>query len=375
MATKTRFQSTAAMTIREASLRDYGQIAALSARNGLEVKTQEAWEHLWIGNPVYKKFPNWPIGWLAEHDGEIVGFLGNIPISYSFKGREIVSACTYLMSVDLPFRGYAVRLIQRLFRWANTNLEFHFCTTANEHSAKLSERLKVPRVPVGDWSNSSFWIANHREFLEAVLERKGWPKLLAYPGSAALVLREMVLKPRRAMGQPSELSFCSNFDERFDVFWKELQEEYPNRLLATRSREVLDWHFKQALAGDRVWILTLNEGSSRILAYAIFCRIDNPQIHLKRMCLIDFQSLNGDHEVLVPMLSRGLRRCEEQRIHMLEAFGFRPDKQCVIDRAAPYRRRLRAWAYFYRTSNQAWREELQHVDVWDPSQFDGDASL
>ena len=112
-----------------------------------------------------------------------------------------------------------------------------------------------------------------------------------------------------------------------------------------------------------------------MLAYAIFCRGDNPQIHLKRMCLIDFQSLNGDHEVLVPMLSWALRKCKEERIHMLEAFGFRPDKQCVIDRVAPYRRQLRAWAYFYRPVNQALHEQLQDVDVWDPSQFDGDASL
>jgi hypothetical protein len=186
----------------------------------------------------------------------------------------------------------------------------------------------------------------------------------------------MVAKSHARTSPVSEVRLCSDFDQRFDVFWQELQQAYPNRLLATRSREVLDWHFKYALAGNRVWIWTLNEAaSSRILAYAIFCRGDNPQIHLKRMCLTDFQSLNGDHEVLVPMLSSALRKCKEEGIHMLEAFGFRPDKQCVIDRTAPYRRRLRAWAYFYRTANPELRDQLQQVDVWDPSQFDGDASL
>lgn len=365
---------TSAVRVREASLSEYQQIVALTARNGLEVRTQEAWEHLWINNPVYRKFPNWAIGWVMEQDGEIVGFLGNIPTSYNFKGREIVSACTFSMSVDVPFRGHARLLINQLLRWGKANLEFHFCTTANEHSGPLSDRLKIPRVPVGDWSKSAFWIANYHEFLEAALERKGWPTLLAYPASVAIALRETVTRSRTWMRDTSHLRLYSEFDQRFDVFWEELKSGYPNRLLATRSRDVLDWHFNQALAGKRIWILTLNQGL-RILAYAIFCRGDNPQIHLKRMCLIDFQSLNGDHEVLVSMLSWALRKCKEERIHMLEAFGFRPDKQCVIDRVAPYRRRLRAWAYFYRPVNQTLQEQLQDVDVWDPSQFDGDASL
>src|SRR5215469_14866695 len=194
MTSKTDCARTSAVRVREASLSDYQPIVALTARNGPEVRAQEAWEHLWISNPVYKKFPNWAIGWVMEQDGEIVGFLGNIPISYSFKGREIVSACTFSMSVDLPFRGHARLLINQLLRWAKANLEFHFCTTANEHSGPLSDRLKIPRVPVGDWSKSAFWIANYHEFLEAALERKRWPKLLAYPASFAIALREMVTR-------------------------------------------------------------------------------------------------------------------------------------------------------------------------------------
>lgn len=380
MAAKTKLPSTAGLTTREACLGDYQQITALTARNTLEIKTQDEWNHLWIENPVYKEFPNWAIGWVLEQDGEVVGFLGNIPLSYSFKGREIVSACTYSMSVDLRFRGHSILLIKRLLRWATLNLEFHFCTTANQNSARLLERLKIARVPVGDWGNSAFWITNHRGFMRVVLERKGWPKGLAYPASAALRLREKLTKRRAWMQQgwtqqASELCPCSSFDQRFDVFWEELQRAYPNRLLSTRSRKVLDWHFKHALKQNKAWILTWNEGPSRVLAYAIFCRSDNSQIQLKRMRLVDFQTLNGDHNVLIPMLVWGLRKCQQEGIHMLEAFGFRPDKQHVIDGLDPYRRRLASWAYFYRCLNKTLEEELRNADVWDPSHFDGDASI
>jgi hypothetical protein len=60
---------------------------------------------------------------------------------------------------------------------------------------------------------------------------------------------------------------------------------------------------------------------------------------------------------------------------MLEAGGFSPDKQGVIDRWAPHRRKLAAWTYFHKTSSPELQQELQDPHIWDPSQFDGDASL
>ena len=43
--------------------------------------------------------------------------------------------------------------------------------------------------------------------------------------------------------------------------------------MATRSRALLQWHFKYAMARDKIWIVTA--GESRISAYAIFSREDN----------------------------------------------------------------------------------------------------
>jgi hypothetical protein len=87
---------------------------------------------------------------------------------------------------------------------------------------------------------------------------------------------------------------------------------------------------------------------------------------------VDFQELNADMDVLVEMLACGLNRCQKDGIHMLEAFGFRPEKQRVIDNLAPYRRQFPCWWYFYKTVNKALAPELQDPADWDPSHFDGD---
>lgn len=371
--TEARLSTTADVKIREVVLADYDQIAALGARNGLGTISRKEWEHLWVENPVYKKFSHWPIGWVAEDAGVVVGYFGNIPVNYSFKGKELIAASVYSTSLDYPYRGYAILLIKRYLTWGH-KIDFLVCTTANASSSKLVEGTRVPRVPAGDWGNSVFWITNYRDFIAVALEKKGWPKFLAYPAAAALRARDRLAKSHSWMDETCELKTCDGFDERFDVFWEELQQAYPNRLLANRSREVLQWHFKYALEQKRVWVLTFGD-KSRILAYAVFFRHDNREIKLKRVRLIDFQVLNGDTQILRPMLAWALRRCRDEGIHMLEAYGFRSDKQSVIDKLAPHRRQLPAWFYSYKTWDKELVETLKNPEIWDPSHFDGDSSL
>jgi acyl carrier protein len=358
--------------VREASLAAYEQIAALIFRNGLGTKTRAEWEHLWINNPLYKRVPNWPVGWVVQDGAEIVGFLGNIPVSYHFKGREILASAIHAFSLDVSHRGYGLLLLKRLLESA-PGVEYFVGSTANAHSSAVLDRLGVPRCPVGDWERSAFWITNHDGFARCAVSRKGWPGSWVSPASLGLKMYDKFLTtswPR----QNHELSRQTSFDERFDIFWQDLQHAYPNRFLATRSREVLDWHFKFSLAQNKAWIVTYENGS-RVLAYAIFHRQDHDELNLRRVRLIDHQALPESADVLPSMLAWGLRESREQGVHMLEAFGFRSDKQRAIDLLAPHRRKLSSWSYFHKISYPALQHELRDLQVWDPSQFDGDASL
>lgn len=374
MPTETKPSMTSETTIREATLDDYPAIATVLARNGMPARNREEWEHLWVNNPIYRKLSNWAIGWVVENaNREIVGYVGNIPLSFAFKGREIVTSCAHSMAVDLPHRGSAAFLQRRVLHYKSSELAA--ATSTNENSSKLAEVGRMSRIPAGDWGQAAFWITDHRGFLASGLSKRGWPKLLAYPASAALLLKERLTRGDSWIRQNhQEIQTCSGFDERFDQFWDELQRTYPERFLANRSREVLQWHFKYALARKKAWIVTAMDGS-RLLAYAIFCRRDVAEHSLKRLQLVDFQALDGGMQALVPMLAWGLTHCRNEGLHVLEAFGFRPEKQAVIDHLAPYRRPLQSWWYYYKAVNQALGVELQTPVVWDPSHFDGDTSL
>jgi len=358
-------------SIRQAVLRDYEQITALLARNGLETRSREEWQHLWIDNPVYRNLQTWPMGWIVEDGAEIVGYLGMIPVSYHFKGREVLAASLHAFSLDAAHRGQGLLLLNRLQECPGA--EYFVGSTANANSSKLLDRLGIERVPVGDWENSAFWIINYEGFTGSFLSRKRWPASLAGLASFALRSNDKLLRSSWPE-QKHCLQRQTAFDERFDVFWQELQKSQPERFLATRSRETLDWHFKFSLSKNRTWVVT-HEVHSRLVAYGIFQRQDNREVNLKKIRLIDWQCLPGAESTLGSMLGWALGECRSQGMHMLEAFGFRPDKQKRIDRLAPHRRKLSSWTYFHKLSSPALQRELQDPEVWDPSPFDGDASL
>ena len=367
------------VVFRPVRFEDYPQIAALQKRNGLDTKPREEWEDLWKRNPEYRKFPQWPIGFVIENsENTIVGYTAWIPLSYHFEGRELSSASGWGMAVDMPYRGHTPALMRRVVN-PDTG-EFLLDASAKPNVARILDKTLERRgiggrIPAGDWDNAWFWITNYQGFTASAITARKFPSILSYPAAFAMWVRDQARGGHSwAKDKHPELEVCSNFDERFDVFWEELKRTYPNRLLATRSREVLEWHFRYAMKAGKVWIVAIRD-KGKIAAYSIFRRQDNRSLNLTRMRLIDFQSLNPNNRLVIPTLAWALGRCREERIHMLEAYGFRADKQRVINSLSPLRRPLPAWCFFYVTFNAELRQKLKNPDLWDPSHFDGDESL
>jgi len=363
-------ESRSAVTVRETRLGDYEQIAALEARNGLEIKSRAEWEHLWLNNPVFTRLTNWPMGWVVENDGHgIVGSVSNLPLSYVLDGREIITASARAFVADPPFRGHTFSLVRRFSH--QKQAELLVVSSANSNSAPVLEAIRFSRVPTGSWDESRFWITNHRGLMASALLKKRLPAILGYALVPFLRLKDAFTKKPRETNH--ELSICTEFDERFDQFWADLKRTRPC-MMANRSRETLVWHFKYALQQKKAWIVAVNEGW-RLLAYSVFLRHDKPELGLTRMRLVDFQTIQAKVDVLEPMLSWALQQCRQQGIHMLEAFGFSPEKQKVIDSLSPHRRQFPAWTFFYNARDKELAKQLKDPMVWDPSVFDGDAAL
>ena len=364
-------------TLREASFADFEQIAELAKRHGLgRPRSQEAWRHLWLANPHYREREgNWPIGWILEDDaGRIVASIENIPLAYEFQGTRVLAASGRSWVADEEYRSGSLLLLERVIRQPTVDLYVN--NTISVASMPAITVFGCSRVPLGVWDEAAFWVTDHRAFVKSVLKRQGKPfaNALSYPLSAALLLKERFTGSALSPGDV-EVRACSNFDERFDDFWNELRRRHPHLLLAVRTREVMTWHFKYALADNRAWIATVIDGG-RLIAYAVFDRRYKRHIGLHRARLVDFQSLDGTTELLPAIISWALGKCRAEGIHMLESFGRWLEPGELLDVIAPYRRKLSgAWLHAYRANDARLANQLRDRRAWAPSLFDGDASL
>ncbi len=362
------------LKMRAATFRDYSQIADLESRFGLDPRPYDEWTHLWQANPMYAACKDsWEIGWVVEDDEpRIVASLGNIPLCYEFAGREIVAATGRGLVAEPAYRSAAVLLLGRVIQ--QPGIDLYVNTTIGTTSAPSFAAFECRRVPVGIWDQAAFWIPQRRVFFERVLDQKNRviAKPLSYPLAAGAFVWERITK--RSHTFDAEVASCNSFDERFDRFWDELRRNHRHVLLAVRSARVLDWHFRWALAAHRLWIATVLDGS-KIAAYAIFERKDNPALGISRMRLVDFQSLDGRPDLLQPLIAWAIERCSAEGIQVLEATGRWLEKSELISSIAPYRRKLPTWTYFYLAHDEQLARDLQNRSAWAPSLYDGDASL
>jgi hypothetical protein len=365
-----------AIKLRKASFQDYAAIVTLQSKYNLQIKSFEEWQRIWRNNPAYCENENTlPIGWVLEADEQnIVGYLGNIPLFYELAGERLLASVAHSWVAEPEYRSYSPLLLERYFSQKNIDL-FLNATVGSQASQAFAAFHSLP-IPVGTWDQSAFWVTNYRGFVAnwLVMKKVPFAKSLSYVAGAGLFLRDSFA--RRHVGRDRTISLrqCTCIDSRFEHFWQALRKINSHLLIGVRSQQALQWHFGYALQQNNAWIVTA-EKDSDLTAYAIFIRNDNPRLGLRRMRLVDFQTLDGNMEILESMLGWGLERCRIEGIHMLECIGLSAKKREVINRTAPQVRKLPCWLYYYKTYDQSLASRLSDPNVWDPSQFDGDASL
>ncbi len=362
--------------IREATFDDYPLIAALQKRSDLGIRPFEDWKAVWSANPVYQdRFRRWPIGWVLEgENGEIGGSISSVPFVYRLGGRDLVAAAACAWAVDPAYRPWALTLLDKLSHQAEA--DFCITTTAGPSSEPCLSFLQWSKVPVGSWQTTAFWITDYPGFLRIALLAGSFPlsRALSYAASLGSLRRFIRHRPVPEQRPSHIIETQSGFDGSFDEFWEEQSRRNESMLLAVRSRQTLEWHFRLLLDQSRVWILTAREGP-RLVAYAIFERHDNSTRGLKHVRLVDFQALEGAGQALPAILHRALEKCRQDRVHVLECTGCWLNRPGLPHTAPPYQRALPAWLYYYKTNSGELASLLAHPEVWAPSSFDGDACL
>ncbi len=241
----------------------------------------------------------------------MVGSLTNVPSLYHFRGRELIAANGRAWVVRPEYRGFAPWLMEEFFNQLGVDL--FISTTANSNAEPIFSTF-TNRVPVGDWKTIAYWITAYRGFARKALQKLGVPlaPALVLPTSAALWLRDTLFaRPLPAFSSGVVISAIDSFDSRFDVFWEELVRQNPDKLLAARDSRTLAWHYAISMRRGQLWIFTvLRNGLLRA-----YCILKQEQSHLlRRMRLVDYQSLEPDVDLLPALLQAARKTLRRRRL-------------------------------------------------------------
>jgi hypothetical protein len=364
--------------IREASFSDFPAVAALKQRGGLVADSFENWERLWRDNPALTQCERKPpIGWVLEADGVVVGYLGNISLSYHYAGRTLTAVTGHGLVVDPIYRAYAVSLVSAFYRQKFVDL--YLGTSAIPEVGKIARALKCDDVPQADYATVLFWVLRPHSFTQDLFERlrikPGLAALTVAPASIAIGIDRLFNRrfPRRGPAglDLSEITI-GEIGNEFESLWVEKLRE-DSRVLADRSPAVLRWHFE--IPGDKGSARVLCcRRNGKLLGYAVVRNDPQPSGRQKSV-IADILVLKDDAEVVKTLLLAAYNHAKIGGSYILELTGFPSSIRRACSLSNPYTRKYPGCPFHYKAADRNLHEVLSDGAAWYASPFDGDATL
>ena len=359
------------MKIRAANYNDLEEIKDLCTRNGLKINkiNQEIWKDL----PKIKEFQDTPIGWVLETDEKkIVGVILNFFTNYTLNEKIYKAAIVSSWAVDDKYRKDSLGLF---YRWLNQkNVDLLVDNRRTERSAKILKSYKFNNITTKDYEKIMYWILDYPNFIRSAIKKK--IKIFVGPiiflPAIILKLYDFVVRRNKNFYPKKNTIEVKSFDEKFDIFWNNIPKN--NKFLAERDTASLKWHFGRAINKKKNSVLTLyNENN--LTGYIIIMRSDNNDIGLKRMQIVDIQTLSDDKENINDLIVNAIMFARKQGVHILELVGFGQDVRHQAAKMNPYVRKLSHSPFFYKLISKELKYAFSEKIEWNASLYDGDGSL
>jgi hypothetical protein len=371
--------STKGVRRRAAQFSDFTAISSLKTRSGLSPDSLENWERLWRNNPALSRIKtDLPMGWVQEKDGEIVGYMGSIPLLYQFDDQTLLAATTTCYAVDPAFRASSLGLVGAFFRQPDCDL--YLDTTATPAAGRIMQAFKAEPLPQRNYEEVLFWILNAEEFLRA-----GMSKLqVAEPIGAvaaflgAPVLRgDSVFRGRRPRPKYPRLSCrllsVEEIGDDFQDLWLRKVKERP-RLLACRTPEILRWHFLIPHGRRKTQVLACYTGG-RLDGYMVVQTGIHGPHGLRRAMVADLMVAGDQPEVITELFACAYEIAKKSKSDVFEVLGFPGVVRQICRLWKPYSRKYPACPFFYKADDPELRDVLAREEAWYAGPFDGDTTL
>jgi len=360
--------------LREVQINDYDKVKLLFHRIGMPSESLEAWKAYRKSPALKKTGRSFPFGWVLEAESNIVGYLANIPMMYSYQGSEVFVAAPRAFAVAPEYKGHGLKLALKFFRQQKVDALLN--TTANEPAAAIFKHFKAKPIPQAHYSEVLFSVFNSWRFLRAVFLKCRFPGAIAL--GAAFLLAPLfkvvtILKQKNAYSCRQDLllkRICiDDLGEEFDKLWGKKKEQ--EVFYTDRSVAMLQWRVNIAPFSYHMFGAYLK---GLFLGY-ILLKIEHVEhLKLKRCLIIDIFGDFKNDENLVVLISLLVREVRDLKVDTLEIIGFPQAIREAAKRFLPFKRTITTWPYF-KFITQDLKAVCQNSDFWYVSLMDGDSSL
>jgi len=360
--------------LREVQISDHEKVKSLFHQIGMPSESIEAW-NAYRKSPALKKTGrSFPFGWVLEAGNNIVGYLANIPMMYSYQGFDVFVAVARGYAVAPEYRSHGLKLALKYFKQLEVDALLN--TTANEYSAAVFRYFKAKPVPQAHYNEALFLVFNSWRFLRAVFIKCKFPGAIA--SGAALFLAPLfkiitILKQKETYSHQQDLLLkrvcVDELGEEFDKLWAIKREQ--EVFYTDRSVAMLQWRVNIAPSNYHMYGAYLKD---KFLGY-ILLKIEHVEhLNLKRCLIIDIFGDFGNEENLVVLISELVREVKDLSVDTLEIIGFPQAIRKIVKRLLPFKRIISNWPYF-KFMTQDLKTVCQNSDFWYVSLMDGDSSL
>jgi hypothetical protein len=332
------------------------------------------WKRLWNSNPAVEKSGHQPIGWVLEAEGDIVGYIGSIPLRCFYGKTRLKVSATHGLVVQPEYRAYTGVLVSAYVRQKGVDLLVS--TSAGEPAGKLFELFKGQLLPQADYNTALFWVLNAHGFVAMVQKKLRLNCPLANIGKhigAELLRVEQLIRRRypRARFQRCEIRELSPsaIGDDFDEFWRNKLAK-SSRLMADRSAEALRWHFD--IPGDQRRPVVLRcDYNGRLVGYAIV--VTNVVEGMRKTSLVDMLVEDEESHVAPELLIAAIKYARRTSHDVFELVGFPNSIRRLCLAWNPYTRKHSS--YFFKAADRSLHTALGSADAWYATPYDGDATL
>lgn len=292
------------------------------------------WDWQFVANPAAATLPS--LLWVADHDDEVVGFLGSFPVRQKVFDRELVwrRGCDLMVGADARREDPTIVLqLLAACRHSAGNELFVGIGYNPQHGAiqrllhhRPLDSLPLYIRPYDGGAMLRFLLASRRipRVVEAVPLRWAIPVLAS--GLTALAAATNRLRTPPVPHQVTALP-AREVDDEFDALWQTLHRSFP--IITVRDRVFVRWRFLEDPVFDHT-ILTARDGGGKLLGYLALRVSTTRGMPVGR--ILDLFCSPVEPGVALALLRAALERFRQARVALVSCFGLLDPLRSLVRR-------------------------------------------